>query len=93
MQRSLQILINHLSGRSILLPLPPPVPSVTTAVRNLLKPTEKVLDIFWRSWENGAQRQFAEKMYNKSVGDEWREPWKLLSKAWETVMNRPHDDE
>jgi hypothetical protein len=76
----------------MLLPLPPPLPSVTTAVKNLLKPTEKLLDIFQRSWESGAQRKFAEKVWNKSVGDEWREPWKLLGKAWETVIKRSSEE-
>lgn len=81
-----------LNGRALLIPLPPPIPSVTTAVENLLKPTQKVLEIVHRTWESGAQRQFAEKLWNKSVGSEWREPWRLLAKAWDTVVNRPSDD-
>jgi hypothetical protein len=82
-----------LSGRALLLPLPPPIPSITTAVENLLKPTQKVFEIVHRTWESGAQRQFAEKLWSKSVGPEWREPWRLLGRAWETVMNRPSDSD
>jgi hypothetical protein len=42
---------------------------------------------------SGAQARFAAKMWDKAAGDEWREPWRLLGRAWEVVSKRGGDGE
>ena len=81
------------SGQTILLPVPPPLPPVDEYLANALAPARRLLAVFARSWESGAQLRFATRAWDKAVGSERHEPWRLLARAWETVRRSGGDDE
>lgn len=96
-QVSILIFIHHLnSSPSVLIPLPPDIPSIWQKVDNLLKPTYRVLSIFQESISSGDQTEFAMRVWEKAQSEE---PFVLaqrtLSNAYEQWKKRdePGEDE
>jgi hypothetical protein len=81
-------------GQSLLVSLPPPMPSLQPAMDRLLAPAGRMLTLTAQAWHDGAYVDLAKRCYDKAFGENWREPWQLLGMAWKTVtQTRNGEDE
>jgi hypothetical protein len=66
-------------------PLPPPLPSLRPAMERLLSPAGRMLSLTSQALDDGAYVDLGRRCYDKAFGEGWREPWRLLAKAWASV--------
>ena len=81
------------SGQSILLPVPPPIPSLWEQIDNLLAPTHKVLALTQETIQSGDQLKFANRIWEKALTPE---PFVLArnvcTRMWDKWRKGPPDD-
>ncbi|KAI0688982.1 hypothetical protein BC835DRAFT_1283921, partial [Cytidiella melzeri] len=79
---------------TILVPLPPPMPSLNESLSQLLTPTSKMLKLTADSITSGRQAELAGRLWEKA---QTKDPFILasnvLQKAWKTLRNVDDDDD
>ncbi|KAI0090874.1 hypothetical protein BDY19DRAFT_905111 [Irpex rosettiformis] len=82
------------SEGSIIIPLPPPFPTVSESMKKMFEPTFKILTQTHESITSGRQMQLAERLWEKA---QTRDPFILarnvVQKAWKTWQNVEDDDD
>jgi hypothetical protein len=68
------------------------MPSLRPALETLVSPLGRALDLSAKAWKDGSYTDFGQRFYNKLFGEEWREPWQLLGKAWEVMQKKSKGD-
>ena len=81
------------SDGTILLPIPPPVPSLSESMNQLLTPTTKILRMTRDSITSGRQLELAGRLWEKAqTKDPFILAGNVIDKAWKTLRNVDDDD-
>ena len=84
--------LRYFSKQSLLVPLPPPPPPIFDHTRALLAPTYKLMDVLRESFESGAQKQLAIRMWEKAwSGEPYILARNACSRMWKLWKDNDRD--
>jgi hypothetical protein len=77
----------------MLVPVPPSLPDLQPAIDQLLSPAKRMVSLSVKAFHEGSYTDFGRRMYDKSFGEDWRQPWRLVGSAWKTLVRRGRNDD